>query len=421
MLKTFLTSCLLTTALTGHAFAQNIFIDNAKVVTGTGDGILEITDIIIKDGAIVSLGADLSAPDGAQIFDAEGQWVTSGLFLPYTQAGLVDISGEARTNDTRASKSNTSVSEMGTDSFNPKASAISVTRIEGITHAAIVPSASHNIFGGIGFIANMSGEFDSVVDKNAFVFVQLGERGADLAGGSRSASLAQFRSALDDASAFPSRYKSPTDGDTLSRKDASALAKAARGAMPIVISVDRAVDILNVIEIKNEYGGLDIILMGAADAWMVANEIKAAGVKVMVDPHENLPSSFQAVGARADNIILLDEAGVDYAIMNYTQDVGHNGRLLPQHAGNAVGNGLSWDKAFAAISTTPARWFGVKGGTIATGVDTLVVWDGDPLEVTVSPSFMMIDGNVQSLKSRQTELRDRYNPLSKETKPHKYR
>ncbi len=404
-----------------QAPTQTIFIDNAKLVTGTEAGIFDETDILIENGQIQNIGKDLTAPADATIFEASGQWVTPGLFLPFSQIGLVDISAESRTNDTRAAKSKTSVSEMGADSFNPKASAISVTRIEGITHAAIAPSASHNIFGGIGFIANLTGEFDSIVQKNAFVYVQLGERGAELAGGSRSASLAQFRSALDDASAYPSRYKTPKDGDILSRKDASALAKAARGAMPIIISVDRASDILKIIEIKNEFGDLDIILLGAADAWRVASQIKQAGLKVMVDPHENLPSSFQAVAARSDNVLQLDTAGVDYAIMNYTQDLGHNGRLLPQHAGNAVGNGLAWEKAFAAITTTPARWFGLETATLETGADTLVIWDADPLEVTAAPKFIMIDGKVQNLESRQTALRDRYNPLNQDTRPHKYR
>lgn len=421
--KTLLLSSLFSSSalLSSPAFAQTVFIDNAKVVTGTSDGILESADIIVRDGKVEAIGAELSAPAGAQTIAGEGSWVTPGLFLPFSQLGLVDISAESRTNDTRADQAKTSVSEKGSDSFNPTTSAIAVTRVEGVTHAALAPSASHNIFGGIGFIANMSGDFQSVVKDNAFVFVQLGESGADLAGGSRSASLAQLRSALDDASAYPSLYDAPTDGDVLSRKDAGALAKAARGAMPFVISVDRAADILKLIEIKKAYGNLDMILVGAADAWMVADAIQAAGVKVMVDPHENLPSSFEAIGSRLDNVVLLDKAGVDYAIMNYTQDPGHNGRLLPQHAGNAVGNGLAWEKAFAAITTTPARWFGVDTGDLKAGSNTLVIWDGDPLEVTVSPTFIMIDGKVQSLESRQTALRDRYNPSKADSRPAKYR
>jgi len=134
------------------------------------------------------------------------------------------------------------------------------------------------------------------------------------------------------------------------------------------------------VHIKTDYGGLDIIVLGATEAWMIAEEIKAAGLKVMIDPHENLPFSFEAVGAREDSLV----------IMNRSQDTGHNSRVLPQHAGNAVGYGLDWQKAFAAISSTPAQWFGIDIGELKSGSDTLVVWDGDPLEVTVSPTYIML-------------------------------
>jgi len=343
------------------------------------------------------------------------------LALPFSRMGLVEISLEAATNDISADTSQTSVSDSAVDSFNPKVPAIAATRVEGITHVAITPGAGKSIFGGLGLIANTSGTFKSVETPDAFVFVQLGETGARLAGGSRAASFSQLRAALDDAGAYPSRYDAPTDGDTLSRRDASALFKAARGQMPLVIQADRAADLLRLIDIKKDYGALDIIVIGASEAWMVADEIKAAGLKVMVDPHENLPSSFDAVGARADSTVLLDRAGVDFAIMNRSQDLGHNGRVLPQHAGNAVGYGLSWDKAFAAISSTPARWFGQDMGELKTGSDTFVVWDGDPLEVTVSPNYIVINGQEQSLESRQTKLRDRYNPSREDDRPHKYR
>ena len=95
---------------------------------------------------------------------------------------------------------------------------------------------------------------------------------------------------------------------------------------------------------------------------------------------------------------------------------------LSQHAGNAVGNGLSWDKAFAAITATPGDWFDIPNTQVSSGRSaTLVMWDGDPLDVTSAPTLMMIDGQTQSLKSRQTALRDRYNPTSDDISPHKYR
>ena len=142
----------------------------------------------------------------------------------------------------------------------------------------------------------------------------------------------------------------------------------------------------------------------------------------MVDPHDNLPSSFDRVEARLDNVVLLDGAVVNYAITNAGALGVSKPVTLTQHAGNAVGNGLDWNKAFAAITQTPAEWFDLPNTQVIAGQSaTLVVWDGDPLNVTSAPTMMLIDGENQSLKSRQTALRDRYNPTREDSRPYKYR
>ena len=412
---------LLTLSTALPVFAQDVLIKDAKVVTNTAEGIIENGDVLIRNGKIAEIGEDISAPTGVDVMDGEGKWVTPGLFVPFSHVGLVEISAEAQTNDVSAREANTSVSNRAADSFNPKSTAVGNTRIEGITHIVSVPGTGKNIFGGIGLIANTSGSFDSIENANSFVFVSLGESGADTAGGSRAASLNQLRAALDDAGAYPSRYTGPEDGDALSRRDAAALFSAARGQVPILISADRAVDLLNIIKLKKDYG-LDVIVIGAAEGWMVAEELKTAGIKVMIDPQENLPASFDMVGARLDNVVLLDNAGVDYAIMTRSADLTHNVRVLSQHAGNAVSAGLSWDKAFAAITATPARWFKTKSGSLSAGSDaSLVVWDGDPLQVTTGALSIYIDGKSQEMRSRQSALRDRYNPVNSNELPHKYR
>lgn len=418
-----LSIALLLSASALPAAAQDMFISNAKVVSNTASGILENQDIIVRNGKITQIGTDLTAPEDVEVIDANNRWVTPGLIAPFSRLGLMDIGGEDVTNDTSSSESETSVSELASDSFNPKSVFIANTRRMGITHAVISPSAAGNsIFGGTGAVVNLSGEYDSVEKPRAFVFVQLGESGTQRAGGSRAAALQQFRAALDDAGAYPSRYDGPEDGDALSRQDASALFKASRGQMPFLISANRAQDMLNIIKLKKDYGRLDIIILGAAEAWKIADELAAADIKVMVDPHDNLPDSFDSVEARLDNVVLLDTAGVDYAITNASALGIQRPATLSQHAGNAVGNGLDWEKAFAAITSTPAKWFGLGSASLSQGSDaTLVVWDGDPLNVTSAPTDMFINGERQSLKSRQTALRDRYNPTSNDTRLHKYR
>ena len=403
------------------ASAQDMLIKDAKVVTNGAGGIIENGDVLIRGGKIVEIGTNIAPPAGIEAMDGTGKWVTPGLFAPFSSIGLVEVNAEANTNDISADEANTSVSNRASDSFNPKTPVIGNTRVEGITHIVSAPGTGENIFGGIGLVANTTGDFDSIKTDQAFMYISLGEGGANAAGGSRSASMNQLRAALDDAGAYPSRYSGPDDGDALTRRDAAALFRAARGQLPIIIGADRAVDLINIIKLKKDYG-LDVIITGAAEGWMVADELKAAGIRVMVDPHDNLPGSFDMVGARLDNIVILDKAGVDYAIMTRSAGLTHNVRVLSQHAGNAVGAGLSWDKAFAAISSTPARWFKTKSGQLSTGSDaTLVIWDGDPLEVSTGALVVYIDGKAQDMRSRQIALRDRYNPLNQDTVPHKYR
>ncbi len=405
-------------AVTAHA--QTVVIKDAKIVTASDAGTIENGTIVITNGKITNIvNRSLDRPN-SQTITGENYWATPGLVLPLSQIGIVEVSLESSTNDTGAAKAETSVSDLAVDGFNPQSPVIDITRIEGITHAVVKPSARRNIFGGTGLVADTTGTFNSVESEQAFVFVQMGSGGADLAGGSRPAAFSQLRAALNDASAYPARYQSPTDGDTLPRRDAAALAKAARGQMPLIIAADRASDLLRIIELKKTYS-LDVIIAGAAEAWMVADELAEAGIRVMIDPMENLPGSFDQVGARLDNAKLLADAGVDFAIYTRSSGLSHNVRLLPQHAGNAVAHGLDWDTAFAAISSTPANWFGIGDAELERGADTVVVWDGDPLDVTSSPVWMMVDGEVQPLRSRQTDLRDRYNPTQDTTQPHKYR
>ena len=154
----------------------------------------------------------------------------------------------------------------------------------------------------------------------------------------------------------------------------------------------------------------------------MADALADADMKVILDPVQDLPSKFEDLGARYENILILDEAGVDYAIMNLTSYGVTKPAALAQHAGNAVGNGLAWEKAFAAISSTPAGWFGVPSSDIQVGpMRNLVLWDGDPLQATSAPVKIWIEGVEQSLESRQSLLRDRYNPLTERDMPHKYR
>jgi imidazolonepropionase-like amidohydrolase len=181
------------------------------------------------------------------------------------------------------------------------------------------------------------------------------------------------------------------------------------GAGPIVVSIERASDIRQVIAFAQREH-LRVAIRGAPEAWRVAGELAAAGIPVILDPLDDLPASFDSVGATLENAARLQRAGVKVAF-SFNDPQPHNIRKLRQAAGIAVAHGLPWEEALAALTRNPAEVFGVadRNGSIATGRPAdLVLWSGDPLEVSTLADAVFIQGAVQPLRSRQTELRDRY-------------
>lgn len=398
--------------LSSQAHAQTFFLDDATVVAENGTQTK--TDLIVVDGTIQGRGARLSAPDGAKTID--GGWITPGLFASMSSLGMTDIGSPGPGNDVASEESETNVSEHAADSFNPRSVHVANVRQHGVTHAVIAPrSGGHSIFAGTGAIISLTGEFNSILDPEAFVMVDLGERGTIRAGGSRAAAMSQLRAAIEDADGFFKRYAdAPDGGDVLSRQDARAFIRAVKGEIPLMVNVNRAADIMRLIDFQSKNQSLDIIIVGGAEAWEVADEIAAANMRVIIDPLKNLPDSFESVGSRLDNVIFLEKAGVEYAISNLGALGVTKPATLAQHAGAAVVEGLRWDQAFSAMSSIPAGWFRVDDTSV-------VVWDGDPMEVTSSPLAMSINGTAQSMMSRQKALRDRYNPSNTDDRPYKFR
>lgn len=404
------------------ALARPVAIVGGDIWTGTSEGTISKGVVLIDNGRVISVSpAGSPVPLDASIIDASGKQVTPGLISAFSRTGIVEVDAEDATDDTSAGGSDYSVALDAADGFNPDATSVAVTRIEGFTRIAVAPSASANLFAGQGFVADTSGGADTDISRKAFLLISMGERGAALAGGSRPAAWAQLRASLDDARAYPARYLASNEGTALGRVDAAALVRAARGDQLILIEAQKASDLNAIMDFAEASSDLRIAIVGADEGWRVAPRLAKSGIPVIVDACSNLPASFEQLGATGQNASRLMDAGVTVAIAHLDSS-SHQARLSTQVAGNAVASGMSHDDAMRALTTYPAQIFGLQGlGVIGPGARAdIVVWDGDPLDVTSNPDVVMIDGKVQSLKTRQTQLRDRYLKLDESTRPLAY-
>ncbi|TZF90251.1 amidohydrolase family protein [Cognatilysobacter lacus] len=399
-------------ALATQAPAQELLIRDATVHTATARGTLQHADILVRGGRIAAVGTSLAAPAGVQTVDAHGAPVTPALFGGLTHLGIEEVSGEESTVDADLGlgrKTHEMVVRPEFDvtlAFSPDASAVPVTRIEGVGETMLMPGLAEggSIILGQGGMVRMDGSPDPVGPR--VLFVALGSQSAEQTGQSRAAQWMLLEQWLDEARGH---IPANTSVASLTPAGRATLARFAHGGGLVMFEVDRAADIHQLLKFAARQH-LRVGVVGGAEAWRVAHELAAAKVPVFVDPLADLPASFDQIGARMDNAAILRQAGVTVGIVQGGENPTHNARNTRQLAGNAVANGLPWEDGLAALTRVPAEVFGVRDtGSIAVGQRAdLVLWTGDPLDVANVAKQVWFDGRAISMRSRQTELRDRY-------------
>ncbi|MEN4903281.1 amidohydrolase family protein [Luteimonas sp. TWI1437] len=390
--------------------AQDVLIRGATVHTAGAQGTLRETDVLVRGGRIAAVGPGLSAA-GVPVVEAGGRPLTPTLFGGVTGIGIEEVSGERGTRDDRLSLG--SAEDMVvrpefdvTLAFNPDSIVIPVARVEGIGFTLLSAGNANAIVGGQGAAMRLDGSIDPAGPK--VLYLALGSAGAEQSGQSRAAQWMLLDQLIDEA-----RGRLPADSHVASLTPAGkrALTRYLDGQGTIVVGVNRASDIRQLLRWSKRHG-LRIAIRGGAEAWKLAPELAAAGVPVFVDPLVNLPSDFDQIGATLENAARLHAAGVRVGFAQ-ASDASHNARKLRQLAGNAVAHGLPWEAGLAGLTRVPAETFGVDAaiGTIAVGrTADLVLWSGDPLDVAYTADQVWLGGRAIEMRSRQTELRDRYLP-----------
>ncbi|MBX3172800.1 MAG: amidohydrolase family protein [Gemmatimonadaceae bacterium] len=402
--------------------AQTVAITGGTVYPVSGPKIDNGT-VLIRDGRVVAVGANVQIPSDAQRVDARGKWVTPGFInsattLGLSEAGSPQFSGGY--NDVGArGEHGIAASFEAWRGINPANTYIGPSRAEGVTSVVV--------FGNGGMLSGKSALLDLVEARQVGEMVRkapnamLGTFANPGSGNtnSRGEFWARWRSLMNDVRAYQSRRAAYENGGTREfmarQQDMEALIPVLAGELPLVLEVDRSSDILEALAFAREFG-IRLWLGGAAEGWMVAPEIAAARVPVFVGAMNNIPGDFSSLGSRQENAALLRQAGATVILIgNGPGDPNSfNVRNIRQEAGNAVAYGMSWEDALRAITLVPAEVMGVADriGSIAAGRDAnLVIWSGDPFEFSSVAERVWVQGKEATQPSRQQQLFERYRTL----------
>jgi imidazolonepropionase-like amidohydrolase len=407
----------------GKVSAQDIVVIGAKVFTGLDVETVN-TGIKIRDGKIIEVDPKLDAT-GSLIYSAEGGYVTAGFIDSGSTLGVEEVGRGTKAEDYKYEGAEMGAAFDPSLAFNHYSSLIPSLTSEGLTHVILRPLPGLDVLAGQGTLVHLGQDSSSIYSDARAIYVYLGEKGRDVAGKSRAAALQRLIRGLEEAKLLDRKRKAFASGRmqplTFSTADLEALIPVVRGEKRLAVYVDRAAEIERVLMALDPFE-LKIVLIGAREAWKVADAITSRGIPVILNVLDNLPRSFDQLGARLDHASLLFEKGIEIAFM--TEDLYTETRVLSQAGGVAVAYGLPWHEALKAMTVNPARIWGVSDeiGTLEPGKEaTLVIWDGDPLEVTSHVTRVMIKGKWLDLLDRQLLLRDRYSEIDDKSRPFSYR
>ena len=402
-------------------------IRGARVVTAAGADI-ENGTVVISNGKITAVGANVAVPGGATVIEGRGLTVSPGMIDLGTNMGLVEIP--------QGANGYVDVSELGDLNpnivallgVNPHASVIAVTRVNGVTAALSAPTGG--LISGQASLIHLLGSThrEMSITPSAALVVSLPRTGG---GGGFAAFLAQqqgpapdaaqardrqteqIRRMLRDAEAYARAVEAAKADPRLPRVDRDVILEPLipyiRGERPVIFRADREGEMRAAIRFAEEMK-LKPIIMGGNDAWKIAAFLKEKNVSVILDGVLNLPQREDApYDENYESAAKLAAAGVRFCIS--TGDSGAEVRNLPYTAGMAAAHGLSKSEALRAVTLYPAQIIGAGAqlGSIEVGkMANLVVTDGDLLEARTNVRHLFINGRQVPLVSRHTELYDAF-------------
>ncbi len=355
--------------------------------------------VLVSDGQIEAVGPadEVSIPDNYELHEAKV--VTPGLVDAHTVVGLAGILNQESDQDQLDDSDPIQPQLRAIDAYNAREDLVKFVLDKGVTtvHTGHGPGA---IASGQTMIAKTPYNTveEAVVDSATTVALTLGpmvERYFD-SPGTRAKGVAMLRQELIKAREYAEKRKAedPTKRPAKDLK-MEALADVLSGKLTAMITAHTARDIMTALRLKEEFG-FNMILDGAAEAYLLIDEIKAAGVPVFIHP-TMVRTSGDTKNASFKTAAKLAEADIPIAFQSGFESYVPKTRIILYEAAIAVANGLPKNAGLRALTIRPAQLLGIDNrlGSLEQGKDAdIVLFDGDPFEYTTHITSVIVDGEV---------------------------
>jgi imidazolonepropionase-like amidohydrolase len=403
------------TVFLGQSRPQTYAIKNAKIVTVSGPTIPN-GSILIQDGKITQVGANIAIPSNAKVIDAKGLTAYPGMIDPQTAMGLQEITSVQATQDV------TELGELNPElrasaAINPQSEHVAITRANGITTVGSLPRGG--LISGQGAIIELDGWVlkDMLLKDSAVMVINYPRDVNPLANATetqrreaedaRKKRIDLLHRTLKDAQAF-ARIVAARADDADANPRLRALVPVVNGQQPALFNVDTENEIKGALDLIDEFK-LKGVLSGCAEAWKVVNLLKNKNVPVILGATLDSPGDdsypYDVNYATAAALV---KAGVKIA---FTSDSTSSARDLPWHAAMSVAFGLPKEEALKAVTINAAQILGIDSqtGSIAEGkIANIMLTDGDPLEHATKVKQLFIAGKPVELKSKHTDLYEKF-------------
>jgi imidazolonepropionase-like amidohydrolase len=385
----------------------SIAITGGRIVPMDGEPI-ESGTVLVVDGVITAVGADVAVPGGIETVDATGRWVLPGFVDAHAHVGIDEEGVGWAGDDTNEMTDPNGARMRALDAINPADVGFDDALSGGVTTVVVKPGSGNPIGGQTVAIKTWGRVIDEMVVKSpASVKSALGENPKRVYGdkkqlpSTRQGVAAVIRDALTKAQDYRARRDHAAQkGEPFDRDPTSeVLVRVLDGELPWCQHTHRADDIATAIRLADEFG-YRLIVNHATEGFLLADLLAERGIPCIVGPLLTTRSKAELRQRTLANPGRLASAGVQVALTTDHPVVAIH--FLVHQATFAVKEGMTPRDALTSITTNPAQMMGIadRVGALRPGLDgDVVIWDGDPLDV-MSRAVRVFVGGVDAYEWR---------------------